>query len=46
MKNPHAVALGIKGGSSTSEAKKAAARKNWKKALKALAEQRAKNNHK
>jgi len=35
-KNPHAVALGRKGGKQTSEAKSIAARRNWKKALAAI----------
>lgn len=41
QKNPAAVALGRKGGKSTSEAKKAAGRENVKKALAArLAKQK------
>lgn len=39
-KNPHAVALGRKGGRSTSKAKKAATRLNVAKARKVLAEKR------
>lgn len=39
-KNPHAVALGRKGGRAKSEAKKQATRLNLAKARKALAEKR------
>jgi hypothetical protein len=39
-KNPHAVALGRKGGKVTSEAKRKASSKNWKKALAVILENR------
>jgi len=42
--NNAAVLLGRKGGSAKSEAKSKAARKNWQKALKAIAAARAKKN--
>ena len=41
-KDPFAVTLGTRGGSRRSEAKTAAARRNWKRAVKALREKRAK----
>jgi hypothetical protein len=40
-KNPHAAALGRKGGKATSQAKADAARKNWQKAVEALKRKKA-----